>query len=606
MTDNKAYKIGITVKEPWANNISYAALNYTLWRVQDGGDGCGYVALKPNYGVQPDSDKTTWVKAVERGQSIYDYCIEYGLFEGTEEEFAQAWADAVAAANAAAQSAASTEHDVEAAEALRVTAEQGRVQAEEGRVNAEQTRVNAEQTRINDEGTRVDNEQARVDAEGTRVGNESGRVDAEAARVTAEQGRVDAETARVRETAAAITDTNNARDFADAATQRANTAAAGAEKVNATLSGTTLTVTNRNGVQVSVDTKGEKGDKGDPGVTPDTSVFVQKSSTAGLLKNDGTVDTTAYITASVNNLVNYYLKADTYTKAEVQALVDAVKQFTYQIVSTLPTASADTMHKIYLTPSSDPQTQNVKDEFITIDNGQEAQTRYTWEQIGSTAIDLSGYYTSQQTDAAITAALNTALADYTTTANLTTLLSGKQDTIDSSHKLSADLVDDTNATNKFVSASDKQTWNAKYDKPSNGIPSTDLADGVLPTTMVGSGTGHKGGLVPDPGATAGTENFLREDGTWAKPAGGGGAAYTPTLNAAPTTSTTTYTKDGQTVNFEVGQFARVAVTDGWDMYQLYDITNGVATWNQVPTTDYVDGLIGGINTILDNINGEVI
>lgn len=34
-------------------------------------------------------------------------------------------------------------------------------------------------------------------------------------------------------------------------------------------------------------------------------------------------------------------------------------------------------------------------------------------------------------------------------------LAGKQDTIDSSHKLSADLVDDTNATNKFVSAAEK-------------------------------------------------------------------------------------------------------------------------------------------------------
>ncbi len=36
-----------------------------------------------------------------------------------------------------------------------------------------------------------------------------------------------------------------------------------------------------------------------------------------------------------------------------------------------------------------------------------------------------------------------------------TLLATKQDVIDSSHKLSSDLVDDTNATNKFVSASEK-------------------------------------------------------------------------------------------------------------------------------------------------------
>jgi hypothetical protein len=32
--------------------------------------------------------------------------------------------------------------------------------------------------------------------------------------------------------------------------------------------------------------------------------------------------------------------------------------------------------------------------------------------------------------------------------------------------------------------------------------------------MGGSGSGHASGLVPDPGAVAGTNKFLREDGTW--------------------------------------------------------------------------------------------
>lgn len=133
------------------------------------------------------------------------------------------------------------------------------------------------------------------------------------------------------------------------------------------------------------------------------------------------VQQAGFITKSVDDLVNYYLKSDTYTKSEVQQLIDAVKQFAYEVVQTLPQASADTMGKIYLVPSSDPQAQNIKDEYITIDNGQEAQTRYTWEKIGSTDIDLSGYVT--------TSALNEALAAYTTTTDLTTLLAAKQDTI---------------------------------------------------------------------------------------------------------------------------------------------------------------------------------
>ena len=40
-------------------------------------------------------------------------------------------------------------------------------------------------------------------------------------------------------------------------------------------------------------------------------------------------------------------------------------------------------------------------------------------------------------------------------------LSGYQTKIDSSHKLSADVVDDTSSTNKFVTANDKTTWNGK-------------------------------------------------------------------------------------------------------------------------------------------------
>lgn len=42
-------------------------------------------------------------------------------------------------------------------------------------------------------------------------------------------------------------------------------------------------------------------------------------------------------------------------------------------------------------------------------------------------------------------------------------ISGKQDQIDSTHKLDADLVDDTTSTNKMVSASDKTTWSGKQD-----------------------------------------------------------------------------------------------------------------------------------------------
>lgn len=156
-----------------------------------------------------------------------------------------------------------------------------------------------------------------------------------------------------------------------------------------------------------------------------------------------------FITKSVDDLVNYYLKSEVYTQSEVQQLIAAVSQFRYQLAQTLPTASADTIGIIYLVPSTNPKTQNVKDEYITIDNGAEAQTRYTWEQIGSTAIDLSGYYTSAQTDTAITNALNAALASYYTKSQIDTMVQ---------------------TINQAIAA--------KYTKPSGGIPSSDMSSSV--------------------------------------------------------------------------------------------------------------------------------
>ena len=58
------------------------------------------------------------------------------------------------------------------------------------------------------------------------------------------------------------------------------------------------------------------------------------------------------------------------------------------------------------------------------------------------------------------------------------LVAGLQTEITSQNKLASDLVDDTNSGNKFVTTSEKQIWNNKYDKPNSGIPKADLASAV--------------------------------------------------------------------------------------------------------------------------------
>lgn len=124
---------------------------------------------------------------------------------------------------------------------------------------------------------------------------------------------------------------------------------------------------------------------------------------------------TGFITNTVNNLINYYLKTELYTKSEVDNIVTAIKNSRFEVVATLPTTDIQT-NVIYLVPSEDPKTGNIKDEYINL-NG----TASGWECIGSTSVDLSNYVTISD--------LNTALADYVTSANLALLLAKKQDTM---------------------------------------------------------------------------------------------------------------------------------------------------------------------------------
>jgi hypothetical protein len=61
------------------------------------------------------------------------------------------------------------------------------------------------------------------------------------------------------------------------------------------------------------------------------------------------------------------------------------------------------------------------------------------------------------------------------------------------------------------------TLNGSLD--AGNVTSGTLAVARLPA-MGASGASHAAGAVPDPGATAGTTRYLREDGTWVSPAGG--------------------------------------------------------------------------------------
>jgi hypothetical protein len=128
-------------------------------------------------------------------------------------------------------------------------------------------------------------------------------------------------------------------------------------------------------------------------------------------------DVSNFITKSVNDLVNYYKKTETYTQTEVNNLIAAINQFHYEIAASTSAVTSPASNVLYLIgptgSGADKYEEYVYD--TTRQAGQE------WVKIGDTSVDLSGYVT--------TSALNTALAAYTTTTDLTTLLQGKQDAL---------------------------------------------------------------------------------------------------------------------------------------------------------------------------------
>ena len=102
--------------------------------------------------------------------------------------------------------------------------------------------------------------------------------------------------------------------------------------------------------------QGEKGDKGEKGDTGEVNPLI-------------------------SNLVNYYLKTETYTKDEVLNLINAIKTIQMEVVTELPATGENNI--IYLIARIKEETSNIYDEYIYVNN--------TWEKIGSTDVDLTNY-----------------------------------------------------------------------------------------------------------------------------------------------------------------------------------------------------------------------
>ena len=124
---------------------------------------------------------------------------------------------------------------------------------EDKRAETESLRAEAEAARKREEGIRQETETERIRKETAREAEERTRQTAEAERVKADKERTASVATATSRCTSAAKEANDAAATATAAGEKATAMAAEAEKVNVTLGGSVISVTNRNGVTKTVD-----------------------------------------------------------------------------------------------------------------------------------------------------------------------------------------------------------------------------------------------------------------------------------------------------------------------------------------------------------------
>ena len=134
------------------------------------------------------------------------------------------------------------------------------------------------------------------------------------------------------------------------------------------------------------------GEKSNAGHTHDDRYYTE-AETDTLLSGKANAadipDVSAFITRLVNDLVNYYKKSETYSKAEIDGLVSAIPKFAIKVVNELPSQNISET-TVYLLTSQTQESGNLYTEYLYVGN--------KWELLGSQTVDLSDYYTKSQVD----------------------------------------------------------------------------------------------------------------------------------------------------------------------------------------------------------------
>ena len=192
-----------------------------------------------------------------------------------------------------------------------------------------------------------------------------------------------------------------------------------------------------------------------------------------------------------SSMSDYYKKTETYSKSEVDTIKTTIESeiptktsnlindsgFIDKSVNNLENYSKTSDMNTAISNAVGIETTNRQNSDVALQNQIDAITSSSdVVDVVSTYQDLLDYDTSKLTDKDVIKVMqdsthsnalsyyrwNTSTFDYVgsegpfyTKGETDTLLNAKQNTIDNSHKLTSDLVDDTNSTNKFVTTSEK-------------------------------------------------------------------------------------------------------------------------------------------------------
>ena len=222
-------------------------------------------------------------------------------------------------------------------------------------------------------------------------------------------------------------------------------------------------------IELTAGVKGQKGDKGDTGAQGEQGIQGPQGEQGiqGIQGTKGDTGATGNGIASIEQTTESHVSGGTnvWTATDTngttydfnvlngEAGVDEVTG-----TSELPIVLSDLDDGTYTLQGyykDDPDgaAKQVSEILINVSTSVDEQNKYVYFTDSKIVT-----YTADDDDWTYTSTSDMASKSYVDTG-----LATKQAIIDSSHKLSADYVDDTSTTNKFVTASDKTTWNAKQD-----------------------------------------------------------------------------------------------------------------------------------------------